>query len=128
MACVDVNYKIIGLNVSIYRHACNLTQEQLAERAGVSKQFICNIECGRAIPSLKTVLSLCNALDVSANDLLRSSATYNPESPCTLREDQNVFTDTLSARLFPQPHKEFFISEDDLPAFDIILPDPDDEI
>ena len=58
MGSVDVNYRIIGLNVHTHRHARSLTQEQLAEKSGVSKQFICNIECGRAIPSLKTLSRL----------------------------------------------------------------------
>ncbi|MBR5224230.1 MAG: helix-turn-helix transcriptional regulator [Clostridia bacterium] len=123
MGCVTVNYRIIGLNVSIHRHAQNLTQEQLAEKSGVSKQFICNIECGRAIPSLNTVLSLCHALAVSPNDLLHHSAIHNPDAPCTLREDHSVFTDTLTDKLFPQEPQEIRIDPDDLPAFDIILHD-----
>jgi len=50
MANVDVNYKMIGINVSIHRHRLSLTQEVLAEKAGLSKQFVGNIECGKAIP------------------------------------------------------------------------------
>ena len=126
MPTANVNYRIIGLNVSTYRYARNLTQAQLAEKAGVSKQFICNIECGRAIPSLQTLMSLCFALDVTSEDLLRCSSTYNPEAPCTLREDQNVLTDTLSERLFPESLEVRYISPDALPVFDVILPDPDD--
>lgn len=127
MGCVNVNYRIIGLNVSIQRHVQNLTQEELAEKSGVSKQFICNIECGRAIPSLNTVLSLCDALAVSPNDLLHHSATRNPDSPCTLREDHSVFTETLTDKLFPQEPQEIRIDPNDLPAFDIILSDPQDD-
>ena len=128
MPTANVNYKIIGLNVSTYRYTRNLTQAQLAEKAGVSKQFVCNIECGRAIPSVQTLLSLCYALDVTSDDLLRCCSTYNPEAPCTLREEQNVLTDTLSDRLFSSSNEERYISLDDLPAFDIILPDPDDTL
>ena len=127
MGNVDVNYKVIGLNVSTYRCAQKLTQEQLAEKAGISKQFVCNIECGRAVPSLVTLLSLCHALNVTANDLLRCSSAYNPQAPCTLREEQNVFTDTLSDHLFAQNNEEVYIRQEDLPAFDIVLPDPDEE-
>lgn len=126
MASVDVNYRIIGLNVSIHRYRLNLTQDQLAEKAGVSKQFICNIECGRAVPSLKTVLSLCDALSVTPNDLLHHASTHDPDAPCTLRDDHNVFSYTLTDILFPQETHEVFIDPQDLPAFDIIFPDPDD--
>ena len=126
MPTANINYKVIGLNVSTYRYERNLTQAQLAEKAGDSKQFVCNIECGRAIPSIQTLVSLSYALDVTANDLLRCCSTYDPDAPCTLRDDHNVFTDTLSDHLFPQSPTESYISLDDLPAFDIILPDPDE--
>ena len=128
MASVTVNYKIIGLNVSMHRHAQNLTQEQLAEKAGVSKQFVCNIECGRAIPSVQTLLSLCDALGVTSNDLLRCCATHNPDAPCTLREEHHALSDALSDHLFPEASEECYISLDDLPLFDIILPDSDDTL
>ncbi|MBQ8617945.1 MAG: helix-turn-helix transcriptional regulator [Clostridia bacterium] len=124
MACVDVNYRIIGLNLSEHRHQRSWTQEQLAERAGISKQFICNLECGRAIPSLQTVLSLCDALAVSPNDLLERCSTHNPDAPCTLREDHSVFPQTLTDQLFPQEPQTVRIDPQDLPAFDITLSDP----
>lgn len=124
MGSVNVNYRIIGLNVSVHRHQKSLTQADLAEKAGLSKQFVCNIECGRAIPSLVTVLSLCDALNVTPNDLLESSSTHNPDAPCTLREDHSVFTQTLTDQLFPQEPQRICIDPQDLPAFDIILPDP----
>ena len=126
MGNVEVNYAIIGLNISFYRYNLNLTQEQLAELSGVSKQFISKLECGRGIPSLQTLLSLCRALEVNADALLRCSADYNPDAPCTLREEHNVFTGTLDEKLFPQQPKAVCINPDDLPAFDIELPDPNE--
>ena len=126
MASVDVNYKIIGLNVSIHRRTLNWTQEQLAERAGLSKQFVCNIECGRTIPSLKTVLSLCDALNVTPNDLLHHASTHNPDSPCTLRDDHSVFQETITDQLFPQEIHEIRIDPQDLPFFDITLDELDE--
>ena len=127
MGCVDVNYRIIGLNVSTYRYKLNLTQEQLSEKAGLSKQFICNIECGRAIPSLKTILSLCDALGVTPNDLLTSVSRHDPDAPCTLRDDHNVFDETLTDKLFPEEPHEIRIAPEDLPAFDILLTGSDEE-
>lgn len=126
MASVDVNYRIIGLNVSIHRHQRGWTQEYLAEKAGLSKQFVCNIECGRTIPSLKTVLSLCDALDVTPNDLLHHSAKHNPDAPCTLRDDHSVFHETITDHLFSQEEQETCIDPQDLPDFDITLPDLDE--
>lgn len=121
MGCVDINYKIIGLNVSIYRHQRSWTQEYLAEQAGLSKQFVCNIECGRTIPSLQTILSLCEALSIEPNDLLRYTFKRNPDSPCTLRDDHSVFTQTITDILFPEEGGEICIAPQDLPEFDIDL-------
>lgn len=127
MGNVDINYRIIGLNVSIYRHQRKMTQDQLAESAGLSKQFICNIECGRGIPSLKSLVSLCCALNVSSDDLLHHSFMRDPDAPCTLRDDHSVFVQTITDRLFPQTPTEISIDPEDLPAFDITLPDPFEE-
>lgn len=126
MSCVDVNYRIIGLNVSMHRYRLNLTQEQLSERAGLSKQFICNIECGRAIPSLQTILSLCDALDVTPNDLLTHASKHDPDAPCTLRDDHCVFDETLTDKLFPEETHVIRIDPQDLPAFDILLTDAEE--
>ena len=123
MGNVEVNYKIIGLNVRIYRKQFKWTQEHLAERAGVSKQFISNIERGRTIPSLETVLSLCCALNISTEDLLHHSFAHNPDAPCTLRDDHSVFQETLTDLLFPQDIHEIRIDPQDLPPFDITLND-----
>lgn len=126
MGCVDINYRIIGLNVSTHRYRLNLTQEQLSEKAGLSKQFICNIECGRAIPSLLTVLSLCDALGVTPNDLLTHASRHDPHAPCTLRDDHCVFGETLTDKLFPEEPHEIRIDPQDLPAFDILLTEDDE--
>lgn len=121
MGSVDINYRIIGLNVSIHRHRLNWTQDQLAEQAGLSKQYIGNIECGRAIPSLKTVLSLCDALNVTPNDLLSHASTHDPNAPCTLREELHVFEKSITDQLFPPQIREIRIDPEDLPISDIIL-------
>lgn len=128
MGNVDVNYRLIGLNVSIHRHRLNLTQAELAEKAGLSKQFIGNIEGGKAIPSLNTILSLCLALDVTPDALLRYSAKHNPDAPCTLRDDHDVFEESITAKLFPEKVTEICIDPDDLPEFDILLPDLSEDI
>jgi transcriptional regulator with XRE-family HTH domain len=52
------------------RQARRLTQEQLAERAGLSYKFIGEVERGRGNPTLTTLSALSNALGVSLIDLL----------------------------------------------------------
>ena len=49
-----------------------LTQEQLAERSGLSQKFIGEIERGVANPTIETVAQLASALAMEVGDLLRS--------------------------------------------------------
>ncbi len=48
-----------------------LTQEQLAERLDISVEFIGQIERGLKLPSMQVFIKLIEALDVSADYLLR---------------------------------------------------------
>jgi len=126
---VHVQYRIIGKNVSECRRAMNLTQEQLAERAGICQQFLSRIETGRGIPSVATVMALCDALDVESNMLLtRSAATPDLEAPSRLRSDGSVFTESLSDELLHKDQEVLIVIQlDDLPKFDLEIPDTIDE-
>lgn len=50
-----------------------MTQSTLAERADISLSFLGHIERGSRKASLETIVSLCNALHVSPEYLLRES-------------------------------------------------------
>ena len=125
---VLMHFRIIGQNISEYRKELNLTQEQLAERAGISQQFLSRLERGIAVPSVATIMSLCDAMDLEANNLLtRSSATHDPDAPCRLRSDDSVFHESLTDKLIPEGNRPMIvISLEDLPAFDLEIPDPFD--
>ena len=60
----------VGKRVRDARVAKGLTQEQLAELAGVSPTYISVVERGIKSPQLDTFVPLCNALGVSADSLL----------------------------------------------------------
>lgn len=53
------------------RAAAQLTQEQVAERAGISQQYISGLERGTRNPSIETVHILAVALGVTHVDLLK---------------------------------------------------------
>ena len=53
------------------REKRNLTQKQLAEKAGLSKSFIYYLEKGKRDASRKTVLKLAKALDVPVSIFLK---------------------------------------------------------
>lgn len=48
----------------------NYTQAKLAEILGVSEKTISKWECGKGFPDTTLILPLCEALDISANELL----------------------------------------------------------
>lgn len=65
---MDLSEKILNL-----RKANNLTQEQLAEKAGVSRQSVSKWESGQAAPDLDKITVLCEIFDVTADFLLKPS-------------------------------------------------------
>lgn len=74
-----VDYKLIGRRVARYRRERQLTQERLAERLEVSTVYISHIENSRSIPSLETVMKLCQALEVTPDMLLLGSSRTQPD-------------------------------------------------
>lgn len=65
-----MDYIALGHRICYFRVKKHLTQERLAERAGVSASFMGHIERGSRIASLETLVKLCDALSVTPNDLL----------------------------------------------------------
>ena len=61
---MEVNKKIQKL-----RKENNLTQDQLAERLGVSKIYVARIENGKILPSVKDIKNIAIILDVNVSDL-----------------------------------------------------------
>jgi transcriptional regulator with XRE-family HTH domain len=59
----------LGLNVRQRREALKLTQERLAERAGLDPTYISGIERGLRNPGFKNVARLAKSLGLSAADL-----------------------------------------------------------
>ncbi len=55
--------------MKIARIEKDLSQEQLADLIGVSRQTISMIEAGKFNPSLQLCISICRALDRTLNDL-----------------------------------------------------------
>ena len=64
----------IGLKISYYRKLCGLSQEELAERVGVSATFIGMVEAPNLYkaPSLKTINKIALALDIPVYKLFQT--------------------------------------------------------
>ena len=57
--------------VKQYRKAAHMTQSQLAERSGVSRQTISDIETGKHDPTISVALLLARALGVKVDNLFK---------------------------------------------------------
>ncbi len=57
-------YRTLGLNIAYYRKKRGLTQEQLAEKAGVERSRISKTEIAWVGTSLDMVYRIADALDI----------------------------------------------------------------
>ena len=55
---------IIGSNVKTYRRRLKMTQEQLAEKSGITVKYVSNIECAISFPSSSVIAAIAKALTV----------------------------------------------------------------
>ena len=62
---------VIGENLRIYRKRDGLTQAELAEKAHISLPYYSALENGKKLMSPVVLLQLAEALDVSADSILR---------------------------------------------------------
>jgi transcriptional regulator with XRE-family HTH domain len=59
-----------GQAVKAYRVACGMTQEQLAEAAGLHPGYLGTVERGEKNISLQNIIALCRALDIPPSALI----------------------------------------------------------
>ena len=65
-----MNQTTIGSYIAQKRRAQNLTQEQLAEKLGVSNKTISKWENGKCMPDYSIIQTLCKALHVTLPELM----------------------------------------------------------
>lgn len=65
-------YIELGLNISFYRKRDGMTQEQLAQKADISRSYLGEIEAPNMITtmSLEVLFNIASALDVPVSKLL----------------------------------------------------------
>ena len=64
---------ILGKNIKILRSLRNLSQADLAEKAGISITFLSNIERGNNFPLAGTLCSLAKTLEVEVFELFKGN-------------------------------------------------------
>lgn len=68
--CMDMR-KLVGRNAARLRREAGLTQEQLAERCGLSQQYLSKLEQGKRNPTVVTLYEIAQGLGVSHMELVR---------------------------------------------------------
>ncbi len=69
----NINKKLFGKKLREARTNCNLTQGELAEKIGISQNFLGDIERGIKLPSLSKLVLIANTLKVSLDFLFADS-------------------------------------------------------
>lgn len=78
-----INKKLFGKKIKDARLKMELTQFELAEKIGVSQNFLGDIEIGIKLPSLPKLILLSNTLKVSLDFLFSDSLDnilYEPDN------------------------------------------------
>ena len=79
------------------REKRGFTQEQLAERAGLSAHYVGNLEQGARKPSLNALFQLCEALGTTPNDLFADSISEDMRNGrCANASDDYALRDSAA--------------------------------
>lgn len=73
---MELDYKAIGKRIKIQRIQREMTQEKLAELTGLSNPHISNVETGSTQVSLKSLIAIANALEITPDVLLCDNIRY----------------------------------------------------
>lgn len=63
--------KAISVTIATLRHEANISQEELANRAGIHRTYVSQIERGLKSPTLQVLIQIATALNTSASAIIR---------------------------------------------------------
>lgn len=111
-----MNYYEIGQRIRKFRKASSLSQEELAEKVGISTTHMSHIETGNTKLSLPVFVDIANALSVQTDELLhdepRSSKSDMKKKidevldTCTLKEAYILLDIMKSAKVSMDKYKD----------------------
>lgn len=64
-----MDYAAMGDRIRKARKEKRMTQEQLAEAADISPQFVGHIERGTKVPSVKTLYAICKVIEKTMDSM-----------------------------------------------------------
>ena len=72
-----MDYYAIGQRIRKFRKACGLSQEELAEKVGISTTHMSHIETGNTKLSLQVLVDIASTLSVQTDELLYELPAQN---------------------------------------------------
>jgi transcriptional regulator with XRE-family HTH domain len=96
----------LGARVKLLRRERRLTQEELAERAGLTSKFVGEVERAESNPSAASLARMAGALSVSMGDLFEADPEIVPVPAATIVELHEKFQAlgaVLSGLARPEP-------------------------
>lgn len=84
---MELNLEALGRKIRFYRRNRGWKQRELAERVGVTDEYISHIENARAKPSLDKTVAIANALGVDMNTLIEDSLSNTRSAELSERLD-----------------------------------------
>jgi transcriptional regulator with XRE-family HTH domain len=79
--------EVMAINLRRLRHAKQMTQEELAESAGLSARYVGAIERADVSASVTVLGRIADALRVEATDLLRKVPPKDSDTVATIGSD-----------------------------------------
>jgi len=100
-----LDYKLLGKRIKQVRKMKTLSQNALAEKAGLTPNFIAKIEGNNTSISLKTLVNIANALEISIDYLMLNDVSMLEQGKKT---STDLFIDNMLQN-FSESDKELLI-------------------
>lgn len=102
-----MKHKNIGGNIRYYRKKINLTQQQLADKVGITWEMISRYERGNSSP-MERIEDIASALEIKSTDLLNEPIARNQDIAKT--NEIPLFVKLPDSHRFKQEDTTFYYS------------------
>ncbi|NGM64103.1 XRE family transcriptional regulator [Sphingobacterium sp. SGR-19] len=110
----------ISAKIKEIRKEKNITLQELADKAGVTKGLISQIENNRTVPSLLVLINIVSALDVDLNEFFQDFKSNNEAGPIVVRKKEE-YENFEKEHAIGFHYKRIFASSIDSSTLDIVL-------
>lgn len=90
----DGFYRKIGERISEIRKSKKFTQEELAWKTGLSRNFIALIEKGKKKPSIETLRKIAKVLEVEISAFFKEIEYPTPEEDVIIKKINSILKDS----------------------------------